>query len=113
MQVRNFRCVVIQKGYILGHMTGEIINTGNSPTAVVNLKPQALRPEEHFHISSIDPANLQAVAGWGDITHVYNVPNEVASSAEAPIAENYSPAQTKLPKANWFADLFTKSAKIA
>ena len=73
IQIKNFRCVVIEYGLILGHISGAMVSSDHAPTTVFDLKYYPLTPKNHFHVKNIDTTKLQIVSGWGEVTHIYNL----------------------------------------
>ncbi len=113
MQVKNFRCVVIKKGRILGQIAGKMIVVSDVLTSFFNLKKEPLIDEKNFHLSTLDASKFQAVAGWGEITHIYYAEDEIFFSDENSSAVSQPQAQTKLPKSKRLDSPFTVAAEMA
>lgn len=76
MDVTKMRCTVIRAGANVGHFVADLIFIDGHPYAVFEWQTNLDGGQDPIHMVALDPNILQEVTGWGEITHLYEIPVE-------------------------------------
>ncbi|TLM64572.1 MAG: hypothetical protein FDZ69_11595 [Deltaproteobacteria bacterium] len=74
MEVTKVRCIVERAGLNVGHFDADMIFISDIPHVVFEWEPQSDGTEKPVHLVALDPQKLHPLPGWGEVTHLYELP---------------------------------------
>lgn len=74
MDVTKVRCLVSRVGSVVGHFNADMIFISGVPHVVFEWEGEADGSEKPCHLVALDPKFLHPLPGWGEVTHLYELP---------------------------------------